>query len=214
MADDLTRLMEQVARQEARLADLATLHAECEPARLMEVRQAGQEYRRRIAAEQERDDARQWSALWKSSAKKSRGRELALLVALCEMQGAYNVAAFERDGALAMLSKLADFACNEGGWRLFYYANEPPPEGVFDLSDTFNPDVASGADLADRAREVGAAVANLLRVDYGARTGAVLKHSDVRAVLDAVSELRRVVRRAAGVTSNDADTGTITGVRE
>lgn len=42
--------------------------------------------------------------------------------------------------AEAALARLADWALDAGGWRLFYYATEPPP-GIFDLTDRINPDL-------------------------------------------------------------------------
>jgi hypothetical protein len=41
----------------------------------------------------------------------------------------------------ALVGALANWVCEAGGWRAFYYAADPPP-GVFDLSDRFNPGVA------------------------------------------------------------------------
>ncbi|MCC6224721.1 MAG: hypothetical protein IT201_14655 [Thermoleophilia bacterium] len=38
------------------------------------------------------------------------------------------------------LIALAKWAIDAGGWRLFYYA-PPPPDGIFDLRDRFNPAV-------------------------------------------------------------------------
>lgn len=47
-----------------------------------------------------------------------------------------------RAEAEARLRALAEWTCDEGGWRLFEYAASPPPAGIFDLSDRINPAVA------------------------------------------------------------------------
>lgn len=54
-------------------------------------------------------------------------------------------AAKRRIAALEIkLLELAAWACDEGGWRLFYYQTAGPvPADVFDLSDPFNPKALS-----------------------------------------------------------------------
>ncbi len=39
------------------------------------------------------------------------------------------------------LARVAEWAIDAGGWRLFYYAEDAPPD-VFDLSDRFNPELS------------------------------------------------------------------------
>jgi hypothetical protein len=48
----------------------------------------------------------------------------------------------DREAALLVrLATLADWMISSGGWRAFYYATDPPPEGIFDLTDIINPDL-------------------------------------------------------------------------
>lgn len=63
----------------------------------------------------------------------------------------------ERDALELKLAQLADWVCDTGGWREFYYATTPPPEGIFDLRDTINPDISERmrAILDAHAQEVG-----------------------------------------------------------
>lgn len=55
------------------------------------------------------------------------------------------------DAAEARLALLADWAIDAGGWRLFHYSARAVPEEIFDLSDTFNPE------LTERMRAILAA---------------------------------------------------------
>lgn len=54
------------------------------------------------------------------------------------------------------LAELADWALDAGGWRLFYYAEAPPP-GIFDLTDRINPQLVPDLErhLAAERRDDG-----------------------------------------------------------
>lgn len=92
--------------------------------------------------------ARAWSARWKTAATIARRQEILLLVGVCRSQETINELLTERDEArlalaaeTLLLARVADWIIESGGWRAFYYG-ENYPEGVFDLSDRFNPDIA------------------------------------------------------------------------
>lgn len=60
---------------------------------------------------------------------------------LAEIRGLRAALEAERaraERAEAKLARVADWACDAGGWQLFRFSPDPP-EGVFDLTDQFNP---------------------------------------------------------------------------
>jgi uncharacterized membrane protein YccC len=80
-----------------------------------------------------------WSARWRSLADLYR-------TAARDYAGAHEakMAALAAKGrAEGRLRALAEWAIEAGGWRLFYYAHESPPEAIFDMRDSFNPEVAA-----------------------------------------------------------------------
>jgi hypothetical protein len=90
---------------------------------------------------------------------------------------------------------LAEWTCDEGGWRIFRYG-QPPPEGIFDLSDPFDPDV-----LAQPADAAAAALAGavLKAADRMGRALDALVLGDAtpveaHAMLDAYREARAALR--------------------